>query len=191
MLVKRGLFFDFTNPQNSNAAAVIATRKGSGVTYASNAELVPNPVTLAMINATTTAAWIAEVTVSWQSQGDAILQGSVAKGKGTRAEGGSGTGTNGGSSTGGQTTDSVIKTINGGSQPVSINEPGTTAVTIVGNKLSAVEPTATGTGISIVSFNVNPTATSATFNIVVDNDYTSGSVSYMGRTVARIIDNAL
>lgn len=187
---KGGLFFDFTNPQYSNAAAVIATRKGSGVTYASNAELVPNPVALAMINATATTAWIAEVTASWQSQGDAILQGSVAHGTATRAEGGSGTGTTGGSSTGGHTTDSVINTINGASKPVSITKAGTTAVTIEGNKLSAVEPTATGTGISIDSFSVNPNATSATFNVVVDSDYTSGSVSYMGRTIA-IIDNAL
>lgn len=186
-----GLAFDFNNPQYSNAAAVIVTRKGSGVTYASNAELVPNPVTLAMINATTTTAWNAEVTASWQSQGDAILQGSVANGKATRAEGGSGTGTTGGSSTGGHTTDSVINTINGGSKPVSINKAGTTAVTIVGNKLSTLDPTATGTGITIDSFNVNPTATSTTFNIVVDSDYTPGSVSYMGRTVAIITDDAL
>lgn len=185
-----GLQFDFNNPGYSNAAAVIATRKGSGVTYASNAELVPNPVTLAMINATSTTTWIAEVTASWQSRGDAILQGSVAKGNGTRAEGGSGTGTTGGSSTGGHTTDSVINTINGGSKPISITKAGTTAVTIVGNKLSRVEPSATGTGISIDSFSVNPAATSATFNVVVDSDYTSGSVSYMGRTVA-IIDDAL
>ena len=185
------LQFAFNNPQYSNAAAVIATRKGSGVTYASNAELVPNEVTLAMINATTTTAWIAEVTASWQSQGDAILQGSVAKGKATRAVGGSGTGDTGGSSTGGHTTDSVINTINGGSKPVSITEAGTTAVTIVGNKLSAVAPTATGKGISVNTFSVNPTATSATFNIVVAEDYTTGSVSYMGKTVAIITDNAL
>lgn len=185
-----GLQFDFDKPEYSNAAAVIATRKGSGVTYASNAELVPNPVTLAMINATSTTAWIAEVTASWQSQGDAILQGSVANGMATRAEGGSGTGTTGGSTTGGSTADSVIKTINGGSKPVSITKAGTTAVTILGNKLSALDPTATGTGISIDSFEVNDTRTSATFNIVVDSDYTSGSVSYMGRTVA-IIDDAL
>ena len=186
-----GLMFEFNNPQYSNAAAVIATRKGSGVTYASNAELVPNEVTLAMINATATTAWNAEVTASWQSQGDAILQGSVAKGNATRAEGGSGTGDTGGSSTGGHTTDSVIKTINGGSQPVSITKAGTTAVTIVGHKLSAVAPTATGKGISVDTFSVNPTATSATFNIVVAEDYTSGSVSYMGKTVAIITDNAL
>ena len=188
---KGGLEFDFFNQDYSNAVAVIATRKGSGVTYASNAELVPNSVALAMINATTTTAWIAEVAASWQSQGDAILQGSVAKGNATRAEGGSGTGTTGGSSTGGHTTDSVIKTINGGSQPVSITKAGTTAVTIVGNKLSAVAPTATGKGISVNTFSVNPTATSATFNIVVDEGYTSGSVSYMGKTVAIITDNAL
>lgn len=186
-----GLQFDFNNPEYSNAAAVIVTRKGSGVTYASNAELVPNSVTLAMINATTTTAWNAEVTASWQSQGDAILQGSVAKGQATRAEGGSGTGTTGGSSTGGHTTDSVINTINGGSKPVSITAAGTTAVSIVGNKLSSVAPTATGKGISVDSFSVNPTATSATFNIVVKEGYTSGSVSYMGRTVAIITDNAL
>ena len=186
-----GLQFDFNNSEYSNAAAVIATRKASGVTYASNAELVPNHVALAMINATTTTAWIAEVAASWQSQGDAILQGSVAKGKATRAEGGSGTGTTGGSSTGGHTTDSVINTINGGSQPVSITEAGTTAVTIVGKKLSAVAPTATGKGISVNTFSVNPTATSATFNIVVDEKYESGSVSYMGKTVAIITDNAL
>lgn len=188
--IQGGLLFEFNNPQYSNAAAVIATRKGSGVTYASNAELVPNSVSLEMINATTTTAWIAEVTASWQSQGDAILQGSVAKGTTNRAEGGSGTGTTGGSSTGGHTAESVIKTINGGSKPVSITEAGTTAVTIVGNKLSAFDPTATGTGISIDSFEVNDTATTATFNIVVGNNYTSGSVSYMGRTVA-IIDDAL
>lgn len=184
-----GLRFDFNNSEYSNAVAVIATRKGSGVTYASNSELVPNEVTLAMINATATTAWIAEVAASWQSQGDAILQGSVAKGK-TRAEGGSGTGNTGGSSTGGHTAESVINTINGGSQPVSITKAGTTAVTITGNKLSAVAPTATGKGISVNTFSVNPTATSATFNIVVDEGNTSGSVSYMGKTVA-IIDNAL
>ena len=184
-----GLEFDFVNGRYSNAAAVIATRKGNGVTYVSNAELVPNEVTLAMINATTTTAWIAEVTASWQSQGDAILQGSVANTR-TRAEGGSGTGTTGGSTTGGTTAESVINTINGGSKPVSITKAGTTAVTIVGNKLSAVAPTATGKGISIDDFSVNPTASSATFNIVVGSDSTSGSVSYMGRTVA-IIDDAL
>ena len=189
--VNGGLQFAFTNPQYSNAVAVIATRKGSGVTYASNAGLVPNSVSLAMINATTTDAWIAEVTASWQSQGDAILQGSVAKGTGTRAEGGSGTGTTGGSSTGGHTTGSVINTINGGSKPVQIDDSGTTAVTIVGNKLSAVAPTATGAGISVASFSVNPTATSATFNIVVANEYDPGSVSYMGKTVAIINNDAL
>ena len=185
-----GLLFDFNNPNYSNAAAVIATRKGSGVTYASNAELVPNEVALAMIDATTTTAWNAEVTASWQSQGDAILQGSIANRNATRSEGGSGTGTTGGSSTGGHTSDSVIKTINGVSKPVSITEKGTTAVTIVGNKLSAIAPTATGEGISIDNFTVNPTATSTTFNIVVAENYTSGSVSYMGRTVA-IIEDAL
>ena len=188
--VNGGLQFAFNNPQYSNAAAVIATRKGSGVTYASNAELVPNSVTLAMINATTTTAWIAEVTASWQSQGDAILQGSVANGKATRADGGSGTGTTGGSSTGGHTTDSVIYTINGGSQPVTFTGEGVKTVHIVGNKLSAVEPTATGKGISIDSFDVNDTATSANIDILVDPGYTSGSVSYMGKTVA-IIDDAL
>lgn len=187
--VNGGLQFAFNNPQYSNAAAVIATRKGSGVTYASNAELVPNSVTLAMINATTTTAWIAEVTASWQSQGDAILQGSVAKGTGTRAEGGSGTGTPGGSSTGGTTAESKINTINGGSQPVQIDDSGTTAVTIVGNKLSSVAPTATGHGISVDSFSVNPTATSATFNIVIANEYDPGSVSYMGKTVAIITND--
>lgn len=184
--VEGGLQFAFSNPLYSNAAAVIATRKGSGVTYASNAELVPNSVTLAMINATTTTAWTAEVTASWQSQGDAILQGSVAKSKGTRAEGGSGTGTTGGSSTGGHTSDSVINTINGGSQALSIDKPGTTAVTIEGNKLSAVPPTSTGNGITITNYQVNATATVAMFNIVVADDYKAGSVSYMGKTIAYV-----
>lgn len=184
--VNGGLQFAFTHPQYSNAAAVIVTRKGSGVTYASNAELVPNSVALAMINATTTTAWIAEVTASWRSQGDAILQGSVAKGKRTRAEGGSGTGETGGSSTGGHTAESYIKTINGGSQPLTISKPGTTTVTIEGNKLSAVAPTTTNSLISITDFNVNPTATVATFDIDVDDDYTPGSVSYMGKTIATV-----
>ena len=184
--VKGGLQFAFSNPQYSNAAAVIATRKGSGVTYASNAELVPNSVCLEMINATTTTAWIAEVTTSWQSKGDAILQGSVAKGKATRAEGGSGTGSTGGSSTGGSTSESKINTINGGSQPISITQSGLTAVTITGNKLSTVLPTATGTGIAMNSWKLNPTATEATFNITVASDFTSGSVSYMGKTIAII-----
>ena len=164
-----GLQFEFTNPKYSNAVAVIATRKGSGVTYASNAELVPNSVTLAMINATTTTEWIAEVSASWQSQGDAILQGSVANGKSTRAEGGS-----------------SINTINGESKTLSIGEPGTTAVKIEGNKLSAVPPTATGSGITINTFALNPTATSATFNIVVAENYKAGSVSYMGKTIADV-----
>ena len=184
-----GLQFDFYNADYSNACAVIATRKGSGVTYASNAELVPGPVTLAMINATTTTAWNAEVAASWQSQGDAILQGSVANGKATRAEGGSGTGTTGGSSTGGHTTDSVIKTINGGSKPVSITAAGTTAVTIVGNKLSAVPPTTSDESqlkIYVIDFELNATSTVATFQIKVEAGYKSGSVSYMGKTIAYV-----
>ena len=184
--VNGGLQFAFTNPQYSNAAAVIVTRKGNGVTYASNAELVPNSVALAMINATTTTAWIAEVTASWQSQGDAILQGSVAKSKRTRAEGGSGTGETGGSTTGGSTAESKINTINGGSQALSIDKPGTTAVTIEGNKLSAVAPTSTGNGISVTNYQVNSTATVAMFNIVVAEDYKAGSVSYMGKTIAYV-----
>ena len=181
--VNGGLQFAFANPQYSNAVAVIVTRKGSGVTYASNAELVPNSVALAMINATTTTAWIAEVTASWQSQGDAILQGSVANGK-TRAEGGSGTGTTGGSTSGGSTAESVIYTINGGTQPLTISEVGSTDVTIEGNKLSAVPPTTTAKGVSIFQFKVNSTYTEATFTIDVDENYKAGSVSYMGKTIA-------
>lgn len=182
--VNGGLQFAFNNPQYSNAVAVIATRKGSGVTYASNAELVPNSVTLAMINATTTTAWIAEVTASWQSQGDAILQGSVANSMRTRAEGGSGTGTSGGSATGGSTAESKINTINGVSQPLTITESGTTDVTIKGNKLSAVPPTTTNEHILIANFKVNSTSTEATFVIDVEDDYKSGYVSYMGKTIA-------
>lgn len=182
--VNGGLQFAFTNPKYSNAAAVIATRKGSGVTYASNAELVPNSVTLAMINATTTTAWIAEVTASWQSQGDAILQGSVANGR-TRAEGGSGTGTTGGSTTGGSTADSKIDTINGRSQPLTISEVGTTDVTIKGHKLSAVLPTTTDDDkIAITDFEVNADSTVATFQIDVIEGYKTGYVSYMGKTIA-------
>ena len=190
--VNGGLQFAFTNPKYSNAAAVIATRKGSGVTYASNAELVPNSVSLAMINATATTAWIAEVTASWQSRGDAILQGSVANGKATRSEGGSGTGTTGGSSTGGHTTESKINTINGGSQPLTIDKPGSVDVTIEGIKLSAVPPTTTDdVKIAVSDFELNPTSTVATFSIDVDDGYNSGSVSYMGKTIAIIKDNAL
>ena len=181
--VNGGLQFAFANPQYSNAVAVIVTRKGSGVTYASNAELVPNSVALAMINATTTTAWIAEVTASWQSQGDAILQGSVANGK-TRAEGGSGTGTTGGSTTGGTTAESRIDQINEGTQPLTISEPGSTDVLIQGYKLSSVPPTTTGEGITIVDFNVYPNAEQVGFSIDVAKDYKAGSVSYMGKTIA-------
>lgn len=185
--VNGGLQFAFNNPKYSNAAAVIATRKGSGVTYASNAELVPNSVTLAMINATTTTAWIAEVTASWQSQGDAILQGSVANSMRTRAEGGSGTGTTGGSSSGGHTDESKIYTINGKTPPLYISEPGTTDVTIEGNNLSAVPPTTTDDiQITVTDFELNSTSTVATFKINVDDDYESGSVSYMGKTIAYV-----
>lgn len=186
--VNGGLQFAFANPQYSNAVAVIVTRKGSGVTYASNAELVPNSVALAMINATTTTAWIAEVTASWQSQGDAILQGSVANTR-TRAEGGSGTGTTGGSTTGGTTAESKINTINGGSQPLTISEPGTTRVTIEGINLSTVRPTTTDKSnlkIYVDEFQVNETRTVAKFSIEVEDDYTAGSVSYMGKTIAYV-----
>ena len=185
--VNGGLQFAFNNPKFSNAAAVIATRKGSGVTYASNAELVPNSVTLAMINATTTTAWIAEVTASWQSQGDAILQGSVANSGRTRADGGSGTGTTGGSTTGGTTAESKINTINGGTQPLTISEVSTTRVTIEGIKLSAVPPTTTDETqlkIYVDEFELNPTATEAKFSIEVEEGYKAGSVSYMGKTIA-------
>lgn len=191
--VNGGLQFAFANPKYSNAVAVIVTRKGSGVTYASNAELVPNSVALAMINATTTTAWIAEVTASWQSQGDAILQGSVANGR-TRAEGGSGTGTTGGSTTGGTTAESKINTINGGSQPLTISEESTTDVTIEGINLSTVPPTTTDASnpqkIYVDEFYVNETRTVATFAIEVDKGYKSGSVSYMGRTIA-VVQEAL
>ena len=183
--VNGGLQFAFTNPLYSNAVAVIVTRKGSGVTYASNAELVPNSVALAMINATTTTAWIAEVTASWQSQGDAILQGSVANGR-TRAEGGSGTGTSGGSTTGGTTAESKINTINGGSQPLSISGVSTTDVTINGIKLSTVRPTTTDPKITIAGFELNPASTVATFEIEVRDGYHAGSVSYMGKTIAYV-----
>ena len=187
--VNGGLQFAFTIPQYSNAVAVIATRKGSGVTYASNAELVPNSVALEMINATTTTAWIAEVTASWQSQGDAILQGSVANSKRTRAEGGSGTGTTGGSTTGGHTAESKIDTISGRTEPGVIYNPGTYGVGIKGTSLSRVPPTATGTGISISEFSVSTvdsTDDTAHFTIVVAEDYTAGSVSYMGKTVVYV-----
>ena len=183
--VNGGLQFAFANPQYSNAVAVIATRKGSGVTYASNAELVPNSVALAMINATTTTAWIAEVTASWQSQGDAILQGSVANGR-TRAEGGSGTGTTGGSTTGGTTAESKINTINGGSQPLTISGPGKTEVTIEGRNLSRVLPVATGSGILIKDFRMGTESYVLKFSIEVLEDYEAGSVSYMGKTIAYV-----
>ena len=182
--VNGGLQFTFTNPKYSNAVAVIATRKGSGVTYASNAELVPNSVALAMINATTTTAWIAEVAASWQSQGDAILQGSVANGK-TRAEGGSGTGTTGGSTSGGTTAGSKINTINGKTQPLTIDEAGSTDVTIEGINLSSVKPTSTDeVHIYAMDFKLNSTSTVATFSIEVEDGYKTGSVSYMGKTIA-------
>ena len=108
------------------------------------------------------------------------------KGKRTRAEGGSGTGTTGGSETGGHTAESHINTINGGSQPLTISKPGVTAVTIEGNKLSAVPPTATNKTIGVGIFVVNSTATEATFQIDVNEDYTTGSVSYMGKTIAYV-----
>ena len=190
--INGGLQFAFANPQYSNAVAVIVTRKGSGVTYASNAELVPNSVALAMINATTTTAWIAEVTASWQSQGDAILQGSVANTR-TRAEGGSGTGTTGGSTTGGSTAESKINTINGAYKPLTISETGSTNVKIEGINLSAVPPTTTDASnqkIYVDEFEVNETRTVAEFAIEVEDGYKSGSVSYMGRTIA-VVQEAL
>lgn len=104
-----------------------------------------------------------------------------------KAEGGSGTGTTGGSSTGGHTSDSVINTINGGSQPLSIDREGARVVTIMGNKLSAVPPTSTDRLINISDFKVNATATVATFTIEVDDDYKAGSVSYMGKIIANVI----
>lgn len=185
---KGGIKFTFTNADYSNAVAVIITRKGSGVTYSSNAELVPNIVTLAMLDATKTTSWSAEVAASWKSQGDAILHGSIADGTAaTRSTGTSGTGTTGGSSTGGTTASSTISTINGVNQPLSIGAAGSTPVTIIGRNLSATAPTATGAGISVTGFKLtDDERTTATFNIVVATDYESGSVSYMGRTIANI-----
>jgi hypothetical protein len=84
----------------------------------------------------------------------------------------------------------VIYTINGGTKPVTFTGEGVKEVTIVGNKLSSVEPVATGDGISLDEFEVNETATSANIKILVEPGYSSGSVSYMGRTIA-IIDDAL
>lgn len=187
-VAKGGIKYTFNNGEYSNAAAVIVTRKGSGVTYSSNAELVPNMVTLAMLNATQTTAWSAEVAESWRAEGDAILHGSVADGSAaTRSTGTSGTGTTGGSSTGGTTAASSITSINGVNQPLSINSAGSTAVTINGRNLSSTAPTATGTGISVTGFKISDDErTKATFNIVVASDFESGSVSYMGRTIASI-----
>lgn len=186
-IVAGGFQFAFNNPDYSNAVAVIVTRKGSGVTYASNSELVPNSVSLAMINATLTTAWSAEVSASWKSEGDAILHGSIADGQSsTSGSGQSGTGTTGGTSTGGTTTESTIKTINGDTSPVRISTAATTAITIVGTSLSSVAPSTQASSVTISDFKLNADSTQATFNIVTTSNSGSGSVSYMGKTVANI-----
>lgn len=187
-VVAGGLQFAFTNPEYSNAAAAIVTRKGSGVTYASNAELVPNSVTLSMINATLTTAWQAEVAASWKSEGDAILHGSVADGqRATSGSGQSGTGTAGGSGTSGTTPSSKITSINGISAPAAISRAdGTTAMIIKGTSLSSVAPTPSNNTIQITEFKLNSDRTQATFNIVTNSSSNSGSVSYMGQTIATI-----
>lgn len=186
-VVAGGVQFNFTNANYCNAAAVIVTRRGSGITYASNAELVPNSVCLAMIQASQTTSWAAEVAASWRSEGDAILHGSIADGqRATTGTGSSGTGAEGGSSSSGATPSSVITSINNSSSPVEISESGTFPIVIEGTALSSIAPSATGRGISVSDFKVEAGAQKATFNVVVADDYNSGSVSYLGKTVATI-----
>lgn len=182
-----GITATFSHADYCNFAACIVTRKGSGITYASNSELVPNSVALAMLNAADTVNWQSEVMTSWQAQGDAILHGSVASGENqTTSTGTAGSGSQSGSSSSGTTTESVITSINGTSAAASITETGSTAITIVGLALSSSQPTATGTGISVSDFTLNSDRTQATFNVIVAETFGSGSVSYMGRTVAAI-----
>lgn len=183
-----GLEFTFTHAEYSNSVACIVTRVGSSITYANNAELVPNSVALAMISQSNTDAWIAEVIASWGATGDAILHGSVANGSTTTSGSGtSGTGTSGGSSSG-STTSSVINTINGSSSAVDITSTGTTSMTIAGSALSSTAPVCSDSNVTISGFTLNSVNTQATFNVVIADSVTelTTSVSYMGRTVASI-----
>lgn len=182
-----GITFTYTHADYCNFAACIVTRKNSGITLASNSELVPNAVALSMLNAADTISWRSSVISSWNAQGDAILHGSVANGENTTTSSGSaGSGSQSGSNTSGTSTSSSITTINGGNLAAEITSAGTTAITIVGTALSLSTPTATGTGISVSDFKVNTDRTQATFNVVVADNYGSGSVSYMGRTVVNV-----
>lgn len=182
-----GITATFTHADYCNFAACIVTRKGSGITYASNSELVPNSVALAMLQAADTLTWRSSVITSWQAQGDAILHGSVASGENTTSSTGTaGSGTQGGSSSSGTTTESKIDRINDSSYAITIEKSGTTAVTITGTALSSTAPTATGGGISVTEFALNDDRTQATFNIVVASEYNTGSVSYMGQKIASI-----
>lgn len=188
-VIDGGLQFAFTHADYSNAAACIITRKGDSITYASNSELVPNAVTLAMIQQSQTTAWINEVLVSWGANGDAILHGSIASGQTTTSGSGtSGTGTSGGSTSGGSSTTSAISTINGGADAVSITTRGDTAITVVGTALSSTQPTVGASGATITGFTLNTDKTEAKFtvNVPTNTDSLSTSVSYMGRTVANI-----
>lgn len=186
--VDGGLSVSLTNPSYSHACACIVTRKGSGITYASNSELVPNATTLAMLNAAKTAAWQNSVIVSWGAEGDAILHGSIADGQNsTSGTGTSGSGSDSGSSSTGSEVNSRILTINGSSTPPTISTAGTTDMVITGVGLSSSAPVASGTGISVSGFSLTENASKAGFVITVADNYGSGSVSYMGQTVARIV----
>lgn len=184
-----GITFTYTHADYCNFAACIVTRKNSGITLASNSELVPNNVALSMLNAATTVTWQSSVISSWNAQGDAILHGSVANGENnTTSSGTAGTGSQSGSSSTGTSTTSAITSINGGSQEATFDSSGTHAVTIVGTSLSSSAPTATGNGITVSDFALNSDRTQATFNVVVADGFGTGSVSYMGRTVVDIIE---
>lgn len=186
-----GLKFVFKNPNYSNAAGCIVTRKGSGITYASNSELVPNSVTLAMINASGTESNIAWVAQSWKSQGDAILHGSVADGQTrTTGEGESGSGSTSGGTSSGTTTTSAITSVDGSNPPITIGAAteGKT-VGIEGTGLSTVAPTTSAKGVTISDFTVNDARTSASFKVVVADEYGSGSIAYMGKTIVNITND--
>lgn len=178
-----GLTYAFTHNDFCNGVACIVTRKSSSGTKASNSELVPNAVALAMINASTADAWLSAVATSWSASGDAILQGSVAEGSGTQAEAGAGTGTSTGGSTGGTTAESKITSVNGGSYPITQNNTGELAVTVVGTSLSSVAPTSTSSAAKISNFTVNTAKTQATFTLTTESSAGTYSVAYMGETI--------
>lgn len=167
------LQFTFANAGYSNFAACIVTRKGSGITYASNSQLIPNSVALDLIEETEESTWLAEVAASWKGTGDAILHGSIADGTQTSTEG-----------------VTTISSVNGGDVPATISlAPGSSAtITVRGKNLPESAVASSNEAVTVSDFTINSKKTTASFKVAMASSASdvNANIVYAGQQVATV-----